>query len=86
MDALTCAVDDCRTTIGLTPFSIQPQTLRALGYVAGDDALVVRVCTFHYLLAMGQILQKLGLPRAEPTVVPPTDLRRADAPPTGAQR
>lgn len=76
-----CSVDACRTEIGLQTFSVTAQTLRRLGFVAEDEPLVVRVCTHHYLLAMQEILTRLGLPRAEPAVVAPTALRLPDAPP-----
>lgn len=76
-----CAFDGCTTEIGLQMFSVSAQTLRQLGFAAGDEPLVVRVCTHHYLLAMHEILTRLGLPRAEPKVAAPSPMRLPDAPP-----
>lgn len=74
-----CSFDGCTTEIGLQMFSVTAQTLRRLGFVSSDEPLIVRVCTHHYLMAMHEILMRLGLPRAQPTVVPPTMLRLPDA-------
>jgi hypothetical protein len=58
-----CAAPNCQETSRLVTFVGTAPTLRSFGFAVPDDGLVARLCLYHYLLAMNEILARAGLPR-----------------------